>query len=131
MPPQLMLLPLTLLLLLLAAGEHQSGLQSRAPVDSGNVPAIASSSAPSPAEPELRSVNTMRVLGMIERLETTPHEDQEIAVVLLRHLEEFHDRVAEDLRNDSDADHGQMAVWAVDADRLRNARLLLESVQLE
>jgi hypothetical protein len=39
--------------------------------------------------------------------------------------------VVKDLQDDDDAKHAQIVSWAIDADRLYRARMLLESVDLE
>lgn len=81
------------------------------------------------AEPT--SPKVKEVLDLIEKLDTNAAEDQQIVLALVRHLEQFHDKVVEEMQNDSEAKHSQIVSWAVDADRLYRARMLLESVDLE
>ncbi|KAF0652237.1 hypothetical protein L107_15147 [Cyanobium sp. Copco_Reservoir_LC18] len=78
-----------------------------------------------------QSPKVKEVLDRIEKLDTTAHEDRQIALVLLRHLEAFHDGVVEEMEGDDTARHGQIVAWAIDADRLMRARMLLESVDLD
>ncbi len=65
-----------------------------------------------PVRPEtqerLQSVKGKQVLDLIEQLETNGAEDQEIALALVRRLENFHDEVVEEMKNDSDARHSQI-----------------------
>lgn len=79
----------------------------------------------------IQSPKVKEVLDRIESLDTTAHEDRQIALVLLRHLEAFHDGVVEEMEGDDAARHSQIVAWAVDADRLMRARMLLESVDLD
>lgn len=79
----------------------------------------------------ISSPKVNEVLQLIKKLDTSSFEDQQIALALLRHLEEFHDGVVEELRDDRFAKHSQIIAWAIDADRLLRARVLLESVDLE
>jgi hypothetical protein len=67
----------------------------------------------------------------MEQLETSAHEDQQIALEIVRHLERFHDEVVEEMQDDTDAKHSQIVAWAVDADRLMQSRILLASVDLD
>jgi len=78
-----------------------------------------------------QSPKVKEVLDRIESLDTTAHEDRQIALVLVRHLEAFHDGVVEEMASDDAARHSQIVAWAVDADRLMRARMLLETVDLE
>lgn len=78
-----------------------------------------------------RSAKVSQVLELIDSLDTSGLEDQEIAMVLIRHLETYHLEVIDEMRDDADADHSQIIAWAIDADRLGRARMLLESVDLE
>jgi len=78
-----------------------------------------------------QSEKVRQVLDLIEKLDTTSAEDQQIALSLVRHLERFHDDVVEEMQSDSTADHKQLAAWAIDADRMMRSRMLLESVNLE
>jgi hypothetical protein len=72
-----------------------------------------------------------QVIDLIEKLETNAAEDQQIALSLVRKLENFHDEVVAEMKEDSDAKHTQIVSWAVDADRLYRSRLLLENVDVE
>jgi hypothetical protein len=71
------------------------------------------------------------VIALIDRLDTSAAEDQQIALRLLHRLKSFHDEVVDEMRDDSDASHNQIVAWAVDADRLMRSRILLDSVNLE
>lgn len=85
-----------------------------------------------PEKPERRqSPKVKEVLALIEKLETDAYEDQQIALSLVRQLESFHDGVVEEMQEDEEAKHSQIAAWAIDADRLMRARMLLDSVDLE
>jgi hypothetical protein len=85
-----------------------------------------------PEKPErVNSPKVDEVLQLIETLDTSSFENQQIALALLRHLEELHDSVVEELRDDRFAKHSQIIAWAIDADRLLRARVLVESVDLE
>ena len=81
------------------------------------------------AEPSSPKVS--QVLEQIEKLETNAYEDQQIALALVRHLEQFHDNVVEEMQEDSEAKHSQIVSWAIDADRLMRCRMLLDSVDLD
>jgi len=85
-----------------------------------------------PEKPErLQSAKVKQVIDLIEKLETNAAEDQQIALSLVRKLENFHDEVVAEIKEDSDAKHTQIVSWAVDADRLYRSRLLLENVDVE
>lgn len=85
-----------------------------------------------PEKPERQqSAKVKQVIDLIESLETSAHEDQQIALMIVRHLERMHDDIVDDLRDDNDAKHNQIVAWAVDADRLMRCRNLLESVDLD
>lgn len=79
-----------------------------------------------PASPKVE-----QVLDLIRNLNTTAYEDQQIALALVHHLEQFHDGVVEEMQGDADAKHSQLVSWAIDADRLMRCRHLLDSVDLE
>jgi hypothetical protein len=70
-----------------------------------------------------RSPKVSQVLEQIEKLETNAYEDQQIALALVRHLEQFHDNVVEEMQEDSEAKHSQIVSWAIDADRLMRCRM--------
>jgi len=77
------------------------------------------------------SARIQEVLDLLNKLETTAAEDHEIALFLVRNLEDFHDGVVKEMQEDDGAKHSQIVAWAIDADRLMRSRLLLESVDLE
>jgi len=84
-----------------------------------------------PEKPErIHSVKVKQVLDLMEKLETSADDDQQIALAILRQLERFHDGVVEEMREDEEAKHSQIAAWAVDADRLMHCRIFLESIDL-
>lgn len=85
-----------------------------------------------PEKPERQqSAKVKEVLDLIEKLDTSAAEDQQVALALVRKLENVHDEVVDEMRGDADAKHTQIISWAVDADRLYRARMLLDSVDLE
>jgi hypothetical protein len=85
-----------------------------------------------PEKPERQtSANVTRVMELIARLDTRAVEDLEIAFRLVHRLESFHDEVVDEMRNDAEASHNQLIRWAIDADRLMQARTLLGNVDLE
>ncbi|MEB3200573.1 MAG: hypothetical protein VKK62_08620 [Synechococcaceae cyanobacterium] len=87
---------------------------------------------PRPEKPEFQaSAGVLQVMELIDRLDTRPADDLEIAFRLLLRLESFHDEVVQELREDSEASPSQLVAWAVDADRLMRARHLLGSVVLD
>lgn len=87
---------------------------------------------PRPEKPERQSsAKVLQVMELIDQLDTDPGEDLDIAFRLVRRLETFHDGVVEELRDDADASHNQLISWAIDADRLMQARILLGNVDLE
>jgi hypothetical protein len=77
------------------------------------------------------SPKVSQVLEQIEKLDINAFENQQIALSLVRHLEQFHDNVVEELKDDNDAQHAQIVSWAIDADRLMRCRILLENVDLD
>lgn len=89
-------------------------------------------SQPHPEKPERQtSANVIEVMELIDRLDTRAAEDLEIAFRLVRRLERFHDDVVDEMRNNPEASHNQLICWAIDADRLMQARTLLGNVDLE
>jgi hypothetical protein len=91
-----------------------------------------SSNTPRPEKPERKtSAKVEQVLELLDRLETSAGEDLHLAQRLVRKLENFHDNVVEEMRDDQEASHSQLIAWSIDADRLMRSRLLLESVDLE
>jgi len=122
-----------------AAGVHpeMAADQADAPQGAGipNTPeeliAMQENKPERPEKPERQqSVKVKQVLDLIEKLDSSAAEDQQIALTLVRKLENFHDGVVEEMQKDDDAKHSQIVSWAVDADRLYRARMLLESVDL-
>ena len=122
------------------AGVHPEMVsgQDNAPVGTGipNSPqdliAMQSNKPERPEKPERQhSPKVKQVLELLKTLETSAAEDQQIALVLVRQLESFHDDVVAEMRDDEEAKHAQIVSWAIDADRLYRARMLLESVDLE
>ena len=84
-----------------------------------------------PEKPERsHSAKVKQVLDLMEKLDTSADDDQQIALAILRQLERFHDGVVEEMREDEEAKHSQIAAWAVDADRLMHCRIFLESIDL-
>jgi hypothetical protein len=88
------------------------------------------SDEPLPSKPERLTTKVRRVLDLIDELETTAAEDQQIALSIVRQLECYHDDIVAKMQEDADAKHNQIVAWAVDADRLMQSRILLESVDL-
>jgi hypothetical protein len=90
------------------------------------------SDAPRPEKPERKpSAKVEQVLELLDRLETGAVEDLDLVQRLVRKLENFHDHVVEEMRDDEAASHSQLIAWSIDADRLMRSRLLLESVDLD
>ena len=77
------------------------------------------------------SARVQEVFDLLNKLETTAAEDHEIALFLVRNLEDFHDGIVKEMQEDDGAKHSQIVAWAIDADRLMRSRLLLESVDLD
>lgn len=122
------------------AGVHpeMAAAQDTAPVGAGipNSPqdliAMQTNRPGRPEKPERQqSAKVKQVLALIEELETGAADDQQIALFLVRRLENFHDEVVSDMKDDADAKHSQIISWSIDADRLYRARMLLDSVDLE
>ena len=85
-----------------------------------------------PEKPEhQQSAKVKQVLELIEKLDTNAAEDQQIALNLVRNLEDVHDDVVAEMKDDAEAKHSQIISWAVDSDRLYRCRMLLNSVELE
>jgi hypothetical protein len=85
-----------------------------------------------PEKPEhQQSAKVKQVLELIEKLDTSSAEDQQLALNLVRKLEDFHDDVVAEMKDDAEAKHSQIISWSVDADRLYRCRMLLNSVELE
>lgn len=77
------------------------------------------------------STRVEQVLAFIHRLDTSALEDQQIALTIVRQLEVLHQEVAAEMRADPNASPVQVAGWAVDADRLQQCRILLDSISLD
>ena len=112
---------------------------SSRPADSEGIPSSPAeliamqdkSNHPRPEKPERQtSANVTEVMELIDKLDTKASEDLEIAFRLVRRLESFHDEVVDEMRGDTDASQNQLISWAVDADRLMQARILLGNVDL-
>ena len=92
---------------------------------------------PSPGQPqkpdrsEKVTAKVKQVLDLIRELETGAAEDLEIALTLVRQLEDYHDKVVADMQEDPDAKHSQISAWSVDADRLMHCRIFLNSIEFE
>jgi hypothetical protein len=78
-----------------------------------------------------RSEKVERLLRLLKGLELNAWESQQITLTLLHRLENFHDHVVAELRDDAGASHSEIARWSVDADRLYRARMIVESIELE
>ncbi|MEB3167174.1 MAG: hypothetical protein VKK97_00405 [Synechococcaceae cyanobacterium] len=108
----------------------------RAPAMAGAIPdspqqLIAMQEPRRPEKPEhQQSPKVKEVLDRINSLETSDGEDLQIALAIVRHLERLHDEIVAEMKDDDEAKHSQIVAWAIDADRLYRARLLLESVDL-
>ena len=84
-----------------------------------------------PEKPErIHSAKVKQVLDLMDKLETSADDDQQIALAILRQLERFHDGVVEEMREHEEPKHSQIAAWAIDADRLMHCRIFLESIDL-
>ena len=77
------------------------------------------------------SARVQEVFDLIDKLKTTAAEDHQIALYLVRSLEDFHDGIVKEMQEDEGSKHSQIVAWTVDADRLMRSRLLLESVDLD
>lgn len=77
-----------------------------------------------------QSAKVKAVFDRIEQLETSALDDQQIALFLISKLEAFHDEIVVQMEDDTGAPHSEIVAWAIDADRLMRARMLLESVTL-
>lgn len=116
----------------MAQAEPAAGAASGIPNSPQELIAMQENKPERPEKPERQqSPKVNQVIELIEKLDTTAYEDQQIALAILRHLESFHDDVVVEMKDDADAKHSQIAAWAVDADRLMRSRLLLDSVDLE
>jgi len=113
-------------------GEQPGGVAAGIPNSPQDLIAMQENKPERPEKPERQqSPKVKQVLDLIETLETSAAEDQQIALTLVRRLESFHDEVVDEMKDDADAKHTQIVSWAIDADRLYRARMLVESVDLE
>lgn len=116
-----------------AKDDPQTGLDQAIPSSPAEL--IAMQDKPSPPRPEKperqTSPKVSQIMDLIDQLDTNAAEDLDLAFRLVRRLENFHDEVVEEMRNDIDASHHQLISWAIDADRLMQARILLGHVDLE
>ena len=116
----------------MATGQHNAPVGAGIPNTPQDLIAMQENKPERPEKPErLQSAKVKEVLDLIEKLDTSAAEDQQIALTLVRRLESFHDDVVAEMKDDGNAKHSQIVSWAVDADRLYRARMLLESVDLE
>ena len=116
----------------MTADHHGAPVGSAIPNSPQELIAMQDNKPERPEKPERQqSAKVKEVLELIEKLDTNAAEDQQIALTLVRRLESFHDEVVEEMRDDAEAKHSQIVSWAVDADRLYRARMLLESVDLD
>jgi hypothetical protein len=79
---------------------------------------------------EKTSPNVQKVLDWWGEQDLSPAEDKEVALAILRRLEQFHDETVEEMVNADDSKRSQLSAWAVDADRLMLCRIFLEGVEL-
>ncbi|MEB3319547.1 MAG: hypothetical protein VKI63_01230 [Cyanobium sp.] len=77
------------------------------------------------------SPEALQVLDLIAALDSSPLEQLQIALSLVRRFEGFHDAVVEEMQQDAHASHPQIVAWAIDAERLMHGRMLLENVSLD
>lgn len=108
---------------------------TRAP---GEVDGCSPGHPPVPSTP--RELVAMQRLGPEERLATllaqlrsrglSPWESQQLALNLLQQLENYHHAVLAEMQDTADNTAAQVACWAIDGDRLMQARRLLESITL-
>lgn len=82
------------------------------------------------AKGEKPSPKVQKVLDWWGEQELSPADDKEIALAILRRLEQFHDETVEEMVNGDDSKRSQLAAWAVDADRLMLCRVFLEGIEL-
>ena len=116
----------------MASGQDNAPVGAGIPASPQELIAMQENKPERPENPERQqSAKVKEVLDLIEKLDTNAAEDQEIACTLVRKLECFHDEVVAEMKDDADAKHSQIISWAIDADRLYRARMLLESVDLE
>ena len=87
--------------------------------------------SPAVGEEPRRSEKLDQLLALMSDLDIAAWESQQLALTLVHHLEKFHDAVVAELNGDEHTPHDQIIRWAIDADRLRRCRLLLEDVDLE
>ncbi|MEB3361987.1 MAG: hypothetical protein VKI42_07690 [Synechococcaceae cyanobacterium] len=114
---------------------HASPEEAAARIPTSPAELLAMQDKPSSARDEKperqESAKVRQVMELIDQLDTKAAEDLEIAFRLVRRLESFHDDVVNEMRDDEEASHNQLICWAIDADRLMQARILLGNVDLE
>ena len=116
----------------MATGQDNAPVGAGIPSSPQELIAMQENKPERPEKPERQqSAKVKEVLDLIEKLDTNAAEDQQIALTLVRRLEGFHDEVVEEMKDDAEAKHSQIISWAIDADRLYRARMLLDSVDLE
>jgi hypothetical protein len=116
----------------MAAGQDAAPFGVGIPNSPQELMAMQENKPERPEKPERQqSAKVQEVLDLIDKLNTSAGEAQQIALSLVRHLENFHDEVVQEMKDDPEAKHSQLISWSVDADRLYRARMLLESVDLE
>lgn len=116
----------------MAADQAASSVAAGVPNSPQELMAMQENKPERPEKPERQqSAKVKQVLELLTSIETTAAEDQQVAVAIIRQIENFHDGVVEEMESDEDAKHSQITRWAVDADRLYRCRMLLESVDLE
>lgn len=65
-----------------------------------------------PEAPERgQSPKVKEVLDLIEKLEISAYEDQQIDLTLVRHLETFHDGIVQEMQDDEEAKPGTARSW--------------------
>lgn len=123
----------------LLEGEHASTPELASPASPPPADAVPSSPKELVALQQARwrekpervpSAKVKQVMELVEGLELSHLEQQQLAWTLVLKLERHHDEVVEELKDDAEARHPQIVRWAVDADRLYRARLLLEWVEM-
>lgn len=117
---------------MIAANQPPQGSGGGVPNSPEELMAMQQNKPERPEKPERGpSPKVKQVLDLLNSLETTAGEDQQVALAIIRHLEQFHDNAVTEMQEDQEAKHSQIVAWAVDADRLYRCRMLLESVDLE
>lgn len=116
----------------MVCGQDAAAVGAGIPNSPQELIAMQDNNSERPQKPEYTTApKVQEVLDLIAKLDNTAADDLQVALALVRRLENYHDSVVDDLREDEEVKHSQIIRWAVDADRLYRARLLLESVDLE